>query len=311
MNKGTEENEEVISIPELNALVEDDEALKKVPDYQFYISYDFHKKNNPHFYADTMYEFFPGHKKFVLTTPQLNHISMKLLPFPLLSGRDQINPATFCNDSTMTNCENKYCECTHVLQVPLNSVVELILIDIGVTFDANHPFHLHGNTFRVVAMERLGSNTTVEEVKNRDKLGLIKRKLHKAPIKDTVTVPDGGFTILRFHANNPGYWFFHCHIDFHAAIGMALVFKVGENYDIPPVPKNFPTCGNFMPEDDYLTQTSNEVDKCSPNVVNSTFFQKVWKNFYSTNDDCKTSSATNLYNNFLIVVLTLTFLLIR
>lgn len=86
----------------------------------------------------------------------------------------------------------------------MNSVVELILVDIGVTFDANHPFHLHGNTFRVVAMQRLGSNTTVEEVKELDRKGLIKRKLHKAPVKDTVTVPDGGFTILRFHANNPG-----------------------------------------------------------------------------------------------------------
>lgn len=53
-------------------------------------------------------------------------------------------------------------------------------------------------------MERLGSNTTVEEVKELDRMGLIERKLSKAPVKDTVTVPDGGYTILRFHANNPG-----------------------------------------------------------------------------------------------------------
>lgn len=83
-------------------------------------------------------------------------------------------------------------------------MVELILVDTGFAFDANHPFHLHGHSFRVVAMEKLGSNVTLEEVKRRDAAGLIHRNLENAPIKDTVTVPDGGFTILRFHAKNPG-----------------------------------------------------------------------------------------------------------
>ena len=45
----------------------------------------------------------------------------------------------------------------------------------------------------------------------------------------------------------PGYWLFHCHIEFHAEIGMALIFKVGEHKDFPPVPKNFPRCESYMP----------------------------------------------------------------
>lgn len=82
--------------------------------------------------------------------------------------------------------------------------MEIILVDTGFAFDANHPFHLHGHYFRVVAMEKLGSNVTLEEVKRRDEAGLIQRNLENAPLKDTVTVPDGGYTILRFHATNPG-----------------------------------------------------------------------------------------------------------
>lgn len=74
----------------------------------------------------------------------------------------------------------------------------------GVTYDANHPFHLHGYQFRVVAMERLGNKTTVAEIKELERQGLIARKLKRAPLKDTVTVPDGGYTIVRFHADNPG-----------------------------------------------------------------------------------------------------------
>lgn len=53
-------------------------------------------------------------------------------------------------------------------------------------------------------MERVGNTTTVAEVKELDRQGLIVRNLARAPLKDTVTVPDGGYTIVRFHANNPG-----------------------------------------------------------------------------------------------------------
>lgn len=66
-----------------------------------------------------------------VSTPQLNHISMKLPPFPLLSERDLINPDQFCNSSTVKGCKNDYCACTHVLQVKTKSVVELVLVDEG------------------------------------------------------------------------------------------------------------------------------------------------------------------------------------
>lgn len=80
----------------------------------------------------------------------------------------------------------------------------MVLIDKGFAYDANHPFHLHGHAFRVVAMERLGRNVTVEKVEKLYNAGLLKKNLESPPLKDTVTVPDGGYTILRFKASNPG-----------------------------------------------------------------------------------------------------------
>lgn len=53
-------------------------------------------------------------------------------------------------------------------------------------------------------MDRLGRNVTAEKVLKLDELGQIKRNLRTAVVKDTVTVPDGGYTIIRFIANNPG-----------------------------------------------------------------------------------------------------------
>ncbi|XP_030746465.1 laccase-5-like, partial [Sitophilus oryzae] len=251
LNKGTESNNtKHVSMPELSSLDSWDSRLKVDPDVQIYLAYDFYTIDNKYFHREG-YEFNNVTSSLnQLLTPQINHISMEIPSFSLLSQRDEIPKNMFCNNDTIKDqdCANSHCECPHGYQIPLNAVVELVIIDEGFAYDANHPLHLHGYAFRVVAMERLGRNVTVDEVKKRDSDGYIKRNLINAPIKDTVNVPDGGYTIVRFKADNPGYWIFHCHIEFHAEVGMALVFQVGENGQMPPVPKGFPTCGNYLPE---------------------------------------------------------------
>ncbi|HEX4141930.1 MAG TPA: multicopper oxidase family protein [Pirellulales bacterium] len=72
----------------------------------------------------------------------------------------------------------------------------------------DHPFHLHGHYFRVLGPP--------------DQLN---RK--NPPEKDTVSVPAGGALVLEWNAINPGRWFFHCHIEWHAATGMARVIEIG------------------------------------------------------------------------------------
>ncbi|KAI8423722.1 hypothetical protein MSG28_012753 [Choristoneura fumiferana] len=257
LNKG-EEDEETISVADMRSLAGYDDSLKEVADYQFYVAYDFYAKNNSHFHKSPYYGYYQvPHSLNRLYTPQLNHISMKMPSSPLLISRP--SPENFCNMSSIDDeCKAGYCECPHVLSVRKNAVVEIIILDEGVTFDANHPFHLHGHSFRVIGMRRLANETTIEEVKAFDEAGLLKRNLKNAPIKDTVTVPDGGYTVLRFKADNPGYWLFHCHIEFHVEIGMALVFKVGEHKDMPPVPRYFPTCGNYMPDNMVEHETTQK-----------------------------------------------------
>ena len=118
--------------------------------------------------------------------------------------------------------------------------------------------HLHGHHFHVLAMERLGNDTdrlfgasapgndiTLQTVKDRDREGKIPRNLDNPPLKDTVVVPDAGYTLVRFVADNPGYWLLHCHMSWHNEVGMALVVKVGTKKDFPEPPKNFPKCGDF------------------------------------------------------------------
>ncbi|CAG9772968.1 unnamed protein product [Ceutorhynchus assimilis] len=248
LNEGTEGKKTHISMPELSALQKWDRSLEFKPDVQLFLGYDFYKLENYHFHRPG-YEFYNVTPANQMLTPQINHISMEMPSFSLLSQRDEIVDDTFCNETTVQDkdCVNNYCECPYVYQIPLDAVVELVIIDEGFAYNANHPLHLHGYAFRVVAMEKIGENVTVAQVKERDAQGLIKRNLLDAPYKDTVTVPDGGYTIVRFHATNPGFWIFHCHLEMHVEVGMALVFKVGDNKQMLKVPEGFPRCGNYAP----------------------------------------------------------------
>ncbi|KAJ0097159.1 hypothetical protein Patl1_27328 [Pistacia atlantica] len=46
-------------------------------------------------------------------------------------------------------------------------------------------------------------------------------------MKNTAPVHPHGWTALRFQADNPGAWVFHCHIESHFNMGMEVVFAEG------------------------------------------------------------------------------------
>ncbi|KAJ1932486.1 hypothetical protein GGF37_007037 [Kickxella alabastrina] len=77
----------------------------------------------------------------------------------------------------------------------------------------SHPFHLHGHVFQVIEM---GSIRTDERS--------MKEALDTPVKRDTVIVRGGQYAVLRFRADNPGVWLFHCHIDFHIMLGLQMTF---------------------------------------------------------------------------------------
>lgn len=172
LNRGPDHLDSV-AIVELTSLEPDTPALlAEHTDYKFYVYYDFYDKDFPQFNHPELYSMKTvtfGNNKFF--GPQLNRISLKPPSTPLLIGRQWNDESTFCNDSSLAerniDCAKEFCECTHVLQVKLNATVEVILIDEGYKFDANHPFHLHGHDFRVVAMERVqATGISLDQVKS-------------------------------------------------------------------------------------------------------------------------------------------------
>ncbi|XP_033637829.1 laccase-4-like [Asterias rubens] len=238
-----------ISVADLDAAEQDDATSVERADAIYYLGLDFNKVNNYNFHDPINYPIEDIERSHHLYSPQINHLSFKFPPSPPLTQFEDIPMDQMCTPETTLDkdCVKEYCECIYTIQVKLGEVVEFVLVDEGVTFDASHPMHLHGHSFRVVALEKLGPSTSVQEVIALDRAGNITRKLTGAPRKDTVIVPDGGLTAIRFEADNPGWWLFHCHLEFHVEIGMSLLVRVGTQEDLPPKPKDFPRCGNWYP----------------------------------------------------------------
>ncbi|KAK7465076.1 hypothetical protein BaRGS_00037734, partial [Batillaria attramentaria] len=86
---------------------------------------------------------------------------------------------------------------------------------------------------------------TLQHVQDMDSQGPLPRKLINPPLKDTLMIPNHHYAIIRFRADNPGIWFFHCHIESHLMQGKAFVLQDGDVSDFPPLPDVFPRCGGY------------------------------------------------------------------
>lgn len=178
-----------------------------------------------------------------------NNISFKYPSFPLLLEPERVQEDMFCDEDNLKsqNCvklgKKNICRCIHRIKFKLGSIAELIVVNVDDKL--GHPMHLHGHKFHVVDMGILPENITASEVRNG---AIPKQNLKRPPYKDTVVLPYPGYVRLRFRANNPGYWLFHCHFDWHLPIGMAVMIQVGEPDEMRKPPANFPRCQNFMPD---------------------------------------------------------------
>ncbi|KAM7361883.1 multicopper oxidase 4 [Cochliomyia hominivorax] len=172
---------------------------------------------------------------------QMDDITFTLPRVSMLQTRNLGIGKLFCNRTQQFglgfNCLKRHCKCTNVIQVPAFKHIEIV---VSGKSNTAHPIHLHGYTFRVVGMGVLGEDK-IDKIEEIDRRNPFPRRLSKAPLKDTVLVPAFGYTILRFYANNPGYWILHCHISIHAERGMASVLRVGEDAEMKMCPVS--NCG--------------------------------------------------------------------
>ncbi|KAI3798879.1 hypothetical protein L1987_34163 [Smallanthus sonchifolius] len=126
---------------------------------------------------------------------------------------------------------------TRLSKIAFNSAVELVIQDTNLLSVESHPFHLHGYNFFVVGTG-VGN---FDPAKDPAKYNLV-----DPPERNTVGVPTGGWSAIRFRADKSGVWFFHCHLELHTGWGLKTAFVVedgqGKDQAVRPPPKDLPSC---------------------------------------------------------------------
>ena len=59
-------------------------------------------------------------------------------------------------------------------------------------------------------------------------------------------VPAGGYVVIAFQADNPGYWFLHCHIEVHQLEGMGVMIEEYPSDQHPKPPSEIYNQGHFQ-----------------------------------------------------------------
>ncbi|KAL3621941.1 hypothetical protein CASFOL_034137 [Castilleja foliolosa] len=116
-----------------------------------------------------------------------------------------------------------------------NTTIDVILQNANALRSGDseiHPWHLHGHDFWVLGYGEGRFRSGDEERFN----------LESPPLRNTAVIFPFGWTALRFVADNPGVWAFHCHIEPHLHMGMGVVFAEGVRR-VGEIPKEAMGCG--------------------------------------------------------------------
>jgi len=84
---------------------------------------------------------------------------------------------------------------TKVKRLKFNSTVEIVFQSTSLVSAQNHPMHIHGFSFHILAQGFGNFNSTTD----RAKFNLVNPQR-----RNTIAVPVGGWAVIRFQANNPG-----------------------------------------------------------------------------------------------------------
>jgi len=121
-------------------------------------------------------------------------------------------PTLYSVLTTGANASNAaiYGDYTNAFVLEKDQIIEIVLNndDTG-----KHPFHLHGHNFQ--ALVRSEDNQGHWNPSNESSFPAVPMR------RDTLMVRPLSNFVIRFKADNPGVWFFHCHIDWHLATGLA------------------------------------------------------------------------------------------
>lgn len=128
-----------------NAKHIDEGILQERPDVKIFLPFRFLFYRPEEIFAANTYNRFlvaPGGDHVISLIDEISYVSP---PAPPLSQIDDIPPEQFCNgDNRPANC-GQNCMCTHTVDIPLNAIVEVVLVDEGMLLICYHKIKYFSN----------------------------------------------------------------------------------------------------------------------------------------------------------------------
>lgn len=162
---------------------------------------------------------------------------------------------------------------TNSMVIEYGQLVEVVINN----YDAGaHIIHIHGHAPQLVArvsgVVENGSITT-QAVYDGDS-----SSFPNTPIsRDTWALAPGGYTVVRFIADNPGVWTIHCHMEWHVDAGLtATIIEAPTQLQAQTFPpameqicngQNIPTKGNAVGNVYDPYDLDGQITVCPPNPV--------------------------------------------
>ncbi len=152
------------------------------------------------------------------------------LPYALFNNISYTSPKTptlytVLSSGDLATNPAIYSEYTNPFVLQHNDVVEVIINNAD---GGTHPFHLHGHSFQVIDRFPAYGDDFYDYSDATTGVAYDPSNHSDFPAypirRDTLVLPPMGYFVVRFVADNPGVWLFHCHIDWHLTQGLVSTF---------------------------------------------------------------------------------------
>ncbi|EHK48959.1 uncharacterized protein TrAtP1_000467 [Trichoderma atroviride] len=122
---------------------------------------------------------------------------------------------TALSTGDLANNPAVYGEFTRSFVLQKGEIVQIVVNNLD---SGRHPVHLHGHAFQAIHRSEEEAGTFADE-------NLSESDFISVPMRrDTLVMWPNGNIVMRFKADNPGIWLFHCHLEWHVASGLLATF---------------------------------------------------------------------------------------
>ncbi|KAK1625520.1 Cupredoxin [Colletotrichum phormii] len=184
--------------------------------------------------------------------------------FNNISYKAPVVPTLYTALTTGADAETAevYGDYTHSFVLKKDQIVQIVVNNLD---SGRHSFLLHGHHFQSLYRGEEESGTFADSNMTESDFPAVPMR------RDTLVLWPDGNIVLRFKADNPGVWLFHCHIEWHVTSGLLATFveaplEIQKSLTLPQNHLDACTAGNVPVSGNAAGNTKDLLDLSGQNA---------------------------------------------